>query len=98
MLVDEGYIVLFLRINLAGTEWGKIAKAIMIKDIKVVKIIKTSVSIFGTFGPMAILYVGINVSYVECRILRKMGQTAPHRMKLSRLRLCHEDCQLGARA
>ncbi len=54
MLVDSGYIVLFLRINLAGTEWGKIAMAIMTKDIKVVKNIKMSVSIFGIFAPMAI--------------------------------------------
>ncbi len=56
MLVDGGYIVLFLRINLARTEWGKIAKAIMTKDINiiVVKNIKTSVSIFGIFAPTAI--------------------------------------------
>jgi hypothetical protein len=54
VLVDDGYIVLFLRINLTGTEWEKIAKAIMTKDIKVVKNIKTSVSIFGIFAPMAI--------------------------------------------
>ena len=54
MLVDGRYIVLFLRINLAGIEWGKIANAIMTKDIKVVKIIKTSVSIFGIFAPTAI--------------------------------------------
>jgi hypothetical protein len=54
VLVDGGYIVLFLCINLAGTEWGKIAKAIMTKDIKVVMNIKTSVSIFGIFMPTAI--------------------------------------------
>jgi hypothetical protein len=53
-LVDGGYIVLFLRINLARTKWGKIAKAIMTKDIKVVKNIKTSVSIFKIFVPTAI--------------------------------------------
>ncbi len=53
-MVDGGYIVLFLRINLARTKWGKIAKAIMTKDIKVVKNIKTSVSIFKIFVPTAI--------------------------------------------
>ncbi len=62
MLVDGRYIVLFLCINLAGTEWGKIAKAIMTKDIKVVKSIKMSVSIFGIFVPTAIFIPGRNMS------------------------------------
>jgi hypothetical protein len=54
VLVDGRYIVLFLRINLAGNEWGKIARAIMTKDIKVVKNIKTTVSSFWDIAPMAI--------------------------------------------
>jgi hypothetical protein len=55
----------------------------MTKNVKVVKNIKKSVRVFVIFVPLPFIYVGINIYYVEHRILQLLGQTVPHRMKTS---------------
>ncbi len=55
----------------------------MTKDVKVVKNIKKSVRVFVIFVPTAIYLVGINICYVDRRILQLLVQTVPHRMKTS---------------
>ncbi len=70
----------------------------MTKDVEVVKNIKSQCEFSSYSCQWPFIYVGINIYYVERRILQLLGQNVPHRMKTSlamATRLAGKDVGVG---